>query len=188
MLECWRIRLLWSLSEICKSVIEIFWDEVFMHRNTMKTGEPFLAGSLLQAFRLWGLRKEMWAEKKKQRGWGVGVEARELDVPSSPPLPLFLLIVFLALLLRAAPHYPNAWNRLQFLSGRFSSTSTSGNASFWLVLILSDQCQLTCAEDLLYWSTVQKTGRRLSAWSKRNQGATKKTSASELTANFHSIF
>ena len=122
----------------------------------------------------------------RSRGGSEGT-GRSLLSPS-PPLPLFLLIVFLVLFLRAAPHYPNAWNRLQFSSGRFSSTSTSGNASFWLVLILSDQSQLTRAEDLLYRSTVQKTGRRLSAWSKRNQGASKKTSESELTANFHSIF
>ena len=27
-----------SLSEVCKSVIVIFWDEVFMVRNTVKTG------------------------------------------------------------------------------------------------------------------------------------------------------
>ena len=32
----WRPRCSWSLSEICKSVIEIFWDEVFMVRNTVK--------------------------------------------------------------------------------------------------------------------------------------------------------
>ena len=29
-------RCSWSLSEICKSVIEIFWNEVFMVRNTVK--------------------------------------------------------------------------------------------------------------------------------------------------------
>ena len=29
-------RCLWSLSEICKSVIGIFWDEVLMVRNTVK--------------------------------------------------------------------------------------------------------------------------------------------------------
>ena len=32
-------RCSWSLSEICKSVIEIFWDEVFMIRNTVKSGQ-----------------------------------------------------------------------------------------------------------------------------------------------------
>ena len=53
-------------------------------------------GSLLQAFRLWGLHKEMWPEKKKKlRGGGVGVRARELGVPSSLPLRLFLLTFFL---------------------------------------------------------------------------------------------
>ena len=144
-------------------------------------------GSLLQAFRLWGLHKEMWPEKKTTRGWGRG-ESEGTRRSLLSPSPSFSSYFFSCSLLRVALHYPNAWNRLQFSSWSFSSTSTSGNASFWLVLILSDQCQLTRAEDLLYWSTVQKTGRRLYAWSKRNQGATKKTSASELTANFHSIF
>ena len=32
-------RCSWSLSEICKSVIEIFWDEVVMIRNTVKNGQ-----------------------------------------------------------------------------------------------------------------------------------------------------
>ena len=32
----WRPRCSWSLSEICKSLIEIFWDEVFMVRNSKK--------------------------------------------------------------------------------------------------------------------------------------------------------
>ena len=30
-----------SLSEICKSVIEIFWEEVFMFRNTVKNGQSW---------------------------------------------------------------------------------------------------------------------------------------------------
>ena len=32
-------RCSWSLSEICKSVIEIFWDKVFIVRNTVKNGQ-----------------------------------------------------------------------------------------------------------------------------------------------------
>ena len=31
----------WSLSGNCKSVIEIFWDEVFMVRNTLKIGQSW---------------------------------------------------------------------------------------------------------------------------------------------------
>ena len=30
-----------SLSKICKSIIETFWDEVFMVRNTVKNGQPW---------------------------------------------------------------------------------------------------------------------------------------------------
>ena len=114
------------------------------------------------------------------------MRARELGVPSSlpPPLPLFLLIFsFLALFLRAALHYLNALNRLQFPSGRFSSTSTSGNASFCLVLILSNQSQLARAKHRRRSHIV--CPREV----KNNQGGgRKKTSASELTANLHSIF
>ena len=85
-------------------------------------------GSLFQAFRSWGQRKEMWAKKKKQTttGWGRAEDEggrRSLLSRSFPPF-----CFFLALFLRAALHYTNAWNRLQFPSGRFSSTSTSGNA------------------------------------------------------------
>ena len=29
-----------SLSEISKNVIEVFWDDIFMVRNTIKTGQP----------------------------------------------------------------------------------------------------------------------------------------------------
>ena len=55
--------------------------------------------SLFQAFRSWGQRKDIRAEKKQQqRGGGVEVRARD---------------VFLALFLRAALHYPNTWNRLR---------------------------------------------------------------------------
>ena len=31
----------WSLSDICKSDMEIFWEEVFMVRNTVKNGESW---------------------------------------------------------------------------------------------------------------------------------------------------
>ena len=37
----------WSLSEICKSVIEIFWDEVLMVRNTVKKWSILLFGRYL---------------------------------------------------------------------------------------------------------------------------------------------
>jgi len=169
MLVCWRIRLLWGLREISKSVIEIFWDEVFMVRNTMKTGQPFFATISIACSRRSdrGDRAKLCEKEKKQRGGGVGVRARELGVPS---LSLFFSLIFFSRsFLRAAFHYPNALNRLQFSPGGFSSTSTSGNPSFWMVLILSDQSQLARAEHLLYCSTLQKTGNRLSAWSKRNQ-------------------
>ena len=196
MLECRRIRLLWGLSEIFKRVIKIFWGEVFMVRNTMKTGQPFLV-TISEAFSrrsdcgYSAKRCEQKKKHKKTRGWGGegrGVWARELEVPYTLRLPLFLLFFFLALFLRAALHYRNAWHKLQFRSRRFSSTTRCGNASFWLVLILTDQSLLARAEYVLYCSTLQKTGHRLSAWNKRNHRTRKKTSASDLTANFHSIF
>ena len=34
-------RCSWSLSEICKSVIEIFWEQAFMVRNTVKNGQSW---------------------------------------------------------------------------------------------------------------------------------------------------
>ena len=34
-------RFSWSLSEICKNVIEIFWEEVFMVRNSVKNGQSW---------------------------------------------------------------------------------------------------------------------------------------------------
>ena len=34
-------RCSWSLSGICKNVIEIFWDEVFIVRNTVKNGQSW---------------------------------------------------------------------------------------------------------------------------------------------------
>ena len=34
-------RCSWSLCEICKSVIEIFWEQVFMVRNTVKNGQSW---------------------------------------------------------------------------------------------------------------------------------------------------
>ena len=92
---------------------------------------------------------------------------------------LFSSFFFLALFLRAALHCRNAWHKLQFRSRPFSSTTTSGNASFWLVLILTDQSLLARAEYVLYCSTLQKTGHRLSAWNKRNHRTRKKTSCSE---------
>ena len=54
--------------------------------------------------------KQKWAGKKNNEGggWGRG------EVPSSLPLPLFLLVFFLALFLRAALLQPNAWNRLVY--------------------------------------------------------------------------
>ena len=74
MLECRRIRLLWGLSEIFKRVIKIFWGEVFMVRNTMKTGQPFLvtiseACSRRSDCRYSGKRCE---QKKKRGGGGRG--------------------------------------------------------------------------------------------------------------------
>ena len=36
-----RPRCLWSLSEIGKSVIEIFWDEAFLVRNAIKNGQSW---------------------------------------------------------------------------------------------------------------------------------------------------
>ena len=37
----WRPRCSWSLSEICKSVVEIFWDKDFVDRNTIKNGQSW---------------------------------------------------------------------------------------------------------------------------------------------------
>ena len=92
MLEYWLIRLLWSLSEICKSVIKIFWDEVFMDRNTMKTGQPFLATISVTCSRRSDRResaKRCKQEKRTSRGWEGW-----LGVPVSLPPLLFLLIFF----------------------------------------------------------------------------------------------
>ena len=192
MLECWRIRLLWGLSEIFKRVIKIFWGEVFMVRNTMKTGQPFLITISEACSRRSDCRysaKRCEQEKKKRGGGGGRGEVCERGNWKFHTLSvsLFSSFFFLALFFRAALHYRNAWHKLQFRSRRFSSTSTSGNASFWLVLILTDQSQLARAECVLYCSTLQKTGHRLSAWNKRNHRTRKKTSASDLTENFHSI-
>ena len=80
MLECRRIRLLWGLSEIFKRVIKIFWGEVFMVRNTMKTGQPFLvtiseACSRRSDCRYRGKR----CEKKKKKNEGVGEVCERLN-------------------------------------------------------------------------------------------------------------
>ena len=69
-----------------------------------KTHSGQFTVSMFQEFRSWGERKEKWAEK----GWGRG------EVPSSLPLPLFLLVFFLALFLRAALLQPNAWKTLVY--------------------------------------------------------------------------
>ena len=37
----WPPRCSWSLREICKSVIEIFWDKDFVVRNTVKNGQSW---------------------------------------------------------------------------------------------------------------------------------------------------
>ena len=54
-------------------------------------------------------RKRSEQEEKLTRGGGVGVR-----FSPSLPLPLFLLIFFLALFLRVALLQPNAWNRLVY--------------------------------------------------------------------------
>ena len=89
----------------------------------------WLCSSQFQAFRLWGQSKEMWAEKK--RGGGVGVRERE-RIPSSLPSPSFPPYFFLALFLRAALHYPNAWKRLlvQIIRDFRGSRSTSRQTPF----------------------------------------------------------
>ena len=190
MLECWLIRLLWGFNKICKSVIEIFWDEVFMVRNMIKTEEPFFChnfGSLFQVFRLWGLHKEMWATKKQQRGSGVGVRARELGVPSSLPFSLFLLIVFFL----ASSFALHSTIRTPGTGYNFRRDASAPPPQVETLLFNWFSSCLTNASlrvQISYCSTQQKTGRRLFAWSKRNQGTAKRTSARELTANFHSIF
>ena len=73
-------------------------------------------------------------------------------------------------------HFESQWTFPFCLNFRRDVSQTlqlhlhGGYACFWLVLILSDQSQLARTEHL-YCSTLQKTGRRLSAWSKGNQGA-----------------
>ena len=76
-------------SEICKSVIEIFWDEVFMVRNTMKSEQHFLATISVACSRRsdCGDSAKRCEQGKKRGGRG--------EVPSSVPLSLFLLILFL---------------------------------------------------------------------------------------------
>ena len=73
MLECWRIRLLWGLSEIFKRVIKIFWGEVFMVRNTMKTGQPFLVTISEACSKRSDCRySTKRCEQKKKKNEGVG--------------------------------------------------------------------------------------------------------------------
>ena len=134
-------------------------------------------GSLLQAFRLWGLRKEMWAEKKKQREGGVGVRARELGVPSSLPLRLFLLTFFLApsFASHSTIRKPGTgYNFRRDASAPPPQVETLLFDWFWSCLTNAS----LRVQKISYCSTLQETGRRLSAWSKRNQGARMKTSGS----------
>ena len=128
-------------------------------------------GSLLQAFRLWGLHKEMWPEKKKKkRGGGVGVRARELGVPSSLPLRLFLLTFFLvpSFASHSTIRTPGTgYNFRRDASAPPPQVETLLFDWFWSFLTKAS----LHAQNISYCSTLQKTGRRLSAWSKRNQGA-----------------
>ena len=107
MLEFRRIRLLWGLSEIFKRVIKIFWGEVFMVRNTMKTGQPFLVTISEACSRRsdWRYSAKRCEQKKKRGGGGEGrgVWARELEVPYTLRLPLFLLFFSRSLLSRRTP-------------------------------------------------------------------------------------
>ena len=107
MLECRRIRLLWGLSEILKRVIKIFWGEVFMVRNTMKTGQPFLvtiseACSKRSDCRYSPKRCE---QKKKTRGWGGGARCVSEGTGSSihSPSPSFPPFFSRSLLSRRTP-------------------------------------------------------------------------------------
>ena len=72
MLECRRIRLLWGLSEILKRVIKIFWGEVFMVRNTMKTGQPFLVTISEACSRRSDCRYSAKRCEQKEKNEGVG--------------------------------------------------------------------------------------------------------------------
>ena len=93
MLECRRIRLLWGLSEIFKRVIKIFWGEVFMVRNTMKTGQPFLVTISEACSRRSDCRysAKRCEQKKKTRGWGGGARCVSEGTGSSihSPSPSF---------------------------------------------------------------------------------------------------
>ena len=72
------------------------WEAVYLLHHT-----PHPNASLFQASRLWTLRKEMWAGKKKQKQTGEGgvvVRANE-----SYSLPLFLPIFYHSLNSRRTP-------------------------------------------------------------------------------------
>ena len=110
MLECRRIRLLWGLSEIFKRVIKIFWGEVFMVRNTMKTGQPFLV-TISEAFSrrsdcgYSAKRCEQKKKNKKTRGWGGRGEVCERGNWKFPTLSVSLFSSFFFFSLSSfAPH------------------------------------------------------------------------------------
>ena len=108
MLECWRIRLLWGLSEIFKRVIKIFWGEVFMVRNTMKTGQPFLVTISEACSKRSDCRystKRCEQKKKKTRGWGGGARCVSEGTGSSihSPSPSFPPFFSRSLLSRRTP-------------------------------------------------------------------------------------
>ena len=195
MLECRRIRLLWGLSEIFKRVIKIFWGEVFMVRNTMKTGQPFLvaiseACSRRSDCRYSGKRCEQ-KKKKKTRGWGGGGEVCERLNWKFHTLSVSLFSSFFFSLSSFAPHSTIETPGTNYNFGRDASAPPPQVETLlfdWFWSCLTDQSQLARAEYVLYCSTLQKTGHRLSAWNKRNHRTRKKTSASDLTENFHSIF
>ena len=123
-------------------------------------------------------QRDVSDKKKTTREWGRGESERTRRSLLSPFFSFSPYCFFSRSFLRAALHYPNAWNRLHLHKWkRFFLTG----------FILSDQCQLTRAEDLLLQHAA-KDRTSFVRESKRNQGAAKKTSARELTANFHSIF
>ena len=52
----WPPRCLWSSSEICKSVIEIFWAEVFMVTNTVKNGQTWCLAVICKKWRAFDMQ------------------------------------------------------------------------------------------------------------------------------------